>query len=120
MRAVNNKPQPGLAVNMFRMRPGVDPQRFARFSAHVDQPTVLAHRSVISRFEAYRVLGGTEESPLGVDIIEIMEVSNWSNWIEIRDHDPSLIPVAAGFDELVELDSVRSSFVVPIRKGIQT
>lgn len=114
---MSNQPQPSLAVNMFRMRPGVDPQRFAEFSSRIDQPTVLAHPFGVSRFEAYRVLADTEGSPLGVDIVEIMQVSDWSTWVEVRDHEPSLLPVTTGFDELVELGSVRSSFVVPILKG---
>lgn len=114
---MSNQPQPSLAVNMFRMRPGVDPQRFAEFSSQIDQPTVLGHRLGVSRFEAYRVLGDTEGSPLGVDIVEIMQVSNWSAWVKARDHAPSLIPITTGFDELVESSSVRSSFVVPILRG---
>lgn len=112
--------RPALAINMFRMRPGVPSERFAEFSAQVDQPTVLAHRELVTCFNAYRVLGPTEGSPLSVDVVEIMEVSDWVRWVQVRDHDPSLVPVTSGFDKLVDPDSVRSSLVVPIPRGLST
>ncbi|GAA2410544.1 hypothetical protein GCM10010191_19320 [Actinomadura vinacea] len=105
-----------LVVNMFRMRPGVSPDRFAEFSATVDQPLCLAHTDVVKRFEAF-VVGGATAEALDADIVEVMEVTDWDAWVRVRDGDPSLRPVMAGFDELVELGSVRSSFVTPIPKG---
>lgn len=104
---------PTLVVNMFRMRPGVPPSRFAEFSARVDQPLCLAHTDVVRRFDAYRV-GGAAGAALDADIVEVMEVSDWNTWVRVRDNDPSLRPVMSGFDDLVAPSSVRSSFVVPI------
>lgn len=102
-----------LVVNMFRMRPGIAPARFAEFSATVDQPLCLSHGDVVTRFDAYRV-GGPTGRAVGADIVEVMEVSDWNAWVQVRDHHPSLRPVMSGFDELVDPVSVRSSFVVPI------
>ncbi len=106
-----------LVVNTFRMRPGVASVRFADFSAGLDQPTVLRHSDIVTRFEAFRVGDPTEGSRLGVDIVEIMQVTDWAAWTAVRDGDPSLVPVMTGFDELVDPTSVRSSFVLPIPKG---
>lgn len=105
-----------IAVNMFRMRPGVSPLRFAEFSSQVDQPTCLAHADVVRRFDAYRVLNPLAGEP-GADIVEVMEVSDWEEWVRVRDHDPSMQPVMTGFDELVEPSSVRSALVVPILRS---
>jgi hypothetical protein len=54
---------------------------------------------------------------LDADVVEVMEVSDWSAWVQLRDHHPSLVPVLAGFDELVDPTSVRSSFVTPVPRG---
>ncbi|GAA2898137.1 hypothetical protein GCM10010472_65690 [Pseudonocardia halophobica] len=105
-----------LVVNMFRMRPGVDPAKFAEFSAAVDQPLVTAHAEVVTRFDAY-VVGGTTAEALDADIVEVLEVTDWDTWVRVRDNDPSLRPVMSGFDELVEPGSVRSNFVTPIPRG---
>ncbi|CDR17538.1 hypothetical protein [Streptomyces iranensis] len=105
-----------LVVNMFRMRPGIPPDRFAEFSATVDQPLCLAHSDIVTRFDAFRVAGPTGEA-VGADIVEVMELSDWNAWVRVRDHHPSLRPVMSGFDELVDPASVRSSFVVPILRG---
>ena len=105
-----------LVVNMFRMRAGISPQRFAEFSARVDQPLVLAHSDVVKRFDAY-VVGGATAEALDADIVEVFEVTDWDTWVRIRDDDPSLRPVMSGFDDLVEPGSVRSSFVTPITKA---
>jgi hypothetical protein len=105
-----------VAVNTFRMRPGIPSSRFAEFSAQVDQPTCLAFTEVVRSFEAYRVAGVGPDG-LGVDIVEVMRVSSWEDWVAVRDHDPSMSPVVSGFDELVDPASVRSSLVVPILRG---
>jgi len=105
-----------LVVNLFRLRPGVLPSRFAEFSGTVDQPRCLAHPTVVTHFDAYLVGGPTAEA-LDADVVEVMEVSDWPSWVQLRDHDPSLAPVLAGFDELVDPSSVRSSFVTPIRRA---
>ncbi|WP_432180706.1 hypothetical protein [Streptomyces sp. NBC_00063] len=107
---------PALVVNMFRMRPGIDPAWFAEFSARIDQPLCLSHTDVVRRFDAYRVQGAAGD-PVGADIVEVMEVSDWNAWARLRDDHPSLRPVMSGFDRLVDPASVRSSFVVPILKG---
>ncbi|MTD52448.1 hypothetical protein [Amycolatopsis pithecellobii] len=104
-----------LVVNMFRTRSGVSAAQFAEFSAKVDQPLCLAHTGVVKRFDAYVVAGATAEA-LDADVVEFLEVSDWDEWVRIRDNDPSLRPVMSGFDELVDPASVRSSFVTAIPK----
>jgi hypothetical protein len=105
-----------IAINMFRMRTGIPSSRFATFSSQIDQPLCLAHTDVVKRFEAYRI-PAEHAIAMGADIIEVMEVSDWEEWVQVRDHDPSIRPVMTGFDELVDPSSVRSALVVPILKG---
>ena len=102
-----------VAINLIPMRPGVDPRRFAGFSATVDRPTCLS-KDVVRGFEAYRL---TEEDAraLGADILEVMRVRSWSEWERVRDHDPDLEPVTRGFEELVDPATVRTLFVTPTR-----
>lgn len=104
--------QPVYAINLFSMLPGVDPADFERFSTTVDRPTCLAHADVVTGFDAYRVLGGPDGAP--ADILEVMRVTDWSAWEQIRDNDPSMRPVMAGFDELVDPASVRTYFARPV------
>jgi len=108
---------PVVAVNMFRLRPGIAADRFARFSATVDQPTLSSYPDVVSQFQAYRVAEANGDVGLAVDIVEIMQVSDWPAWERLRDHDPALRPVTTGFDQLVDPSSVRSSLVLPILRG---
>lgn len=114
-----NQISPGefsLVVNMFRLKQGISQERFMEFSSTIDQPLVLAHSNIVHRFDVFAVGGATAEA-LDADIIELMGVTDWDNWVQVRDHDPSLRPVTAGFEELVEHTSIRSSFVSPISKG---
>lgn len=107
---------PMLVVNTFRMRAGVSPQQFTDFSARIDQPLCTAHADIVTRFDVYLVGEATAQA-LDADVVEVFEVTDWDAWIQLRDNHPSLTPVMSGFDELVEPDSVRSSFVTPIVKA---
>ena len=102
-----------IAINLIRMRPGVDPDRFAAFSSALDQPTCLGKDVVVS-FDAYRI-APDDASHLGADIVEVMRVRSWAEWEHVRDHDPDLKPVTDGFDELADPAAVRTLFVTPIR-----
>ncbi len=104
-----------IAINLIPMRPGVDPARFADFSASIDQPACLS-KEVVLAFDAYRVSSEDAER-VGADIIEVMRVRSWQEWEQIRDHDPDLKPVTLGFEELADPASVRTLFVTPIRPG---
>lgn len=97
-----------VAVNLFSMLPGVDPADFERFSTEVDRPTCLAQRDLVRRFEAFRVDDAPDGAP--ADILEVMEVTDWADWEHFRDHHPSMKPVIAGFDELVDPTTVRTYF----------
>ncbi|MDF2826558.1 MAG: hypothetical protein K0R68_3966 [Mycobacterium sp.] len=96
-----------VAVNLFSMLPGVDPADFERFSTEVDRPTCLAH-DIVRRFEAFRVNDAPDGAP--ADILEVMEVTNWADWEQLRDNHPSMKPVIEGFDKLVDPASVRTYF----------
>ena len=98
--------RPVVAVNLFSMLPGVDPADFERFSAEVDRPTCLAHRDIVRRFEAFRVDQTPDGSP--ADILEVMEVTDWAAWEELRDTHPTMKPVIDGFDQLVDPATVRT------------
>lgn len=104
-----------IAINLIPMRSGVDPARFAEFSATVDQPTCLS-KDVVLGFDAYRV-SESDAAAVGADIIEVMHVRSWSAWEQVRDHDPDLEPVTRAFDELADPATVRTLFVKPIRSA---
>jgi hypothetical protein len=101
-----------VAINFIPIRPGVDPQRFMDFSAALDQPTCLSKDVVVS-FDAYRVAAPDAES-FGADVVEVMRVRSWSEWEQVRDHDPDLKPVTEAFDELADPAAVRTLFVTPV------
>ena len=100
--------RPVIAVNLFSMLPGVDPADFERFSTEVDRPTCLAHDDVVRRFDAYRVNDAPDGAP--ADILEVMEVTDWAAWEKLRDTHPTMKPVTAGFDRLVDPATVRTYF----------
>lgn len=92
------------AINMLRLRPGVDPAEFERFSAELDRPTCLSF-DVVLGFELYLV-DDAGDDPAAPHVIEVMTVASWPEWEKVRDSAPELAPVVARFDELVEPGSV--------------
>jgi hypothetical protein len=89
------------AINVFRLRPGVDVADFEQFSADLDRPVCLGF-DVVHGFEVYLSDDGT--------VVEIMTVASWPEWEKVRDSAPELAPVVARFDELVEPGSVTTYF----------
>lgn len=89
------------AINMFRLRPGVSPAEFEKFSTELDRPVCLAFDEVLG-FELYLSDDGV--------VVEVMTVTSWSDWEQVRDNASELKPVVARFDELVEPDSVNTVF----------
>ena len=106
-----------MAVNLFSMLPGVDPADFERFSTEVDRPTCLAHSDIVRRFEAFRIDQAPDGAP--ADILEVMEVSDWAEWEQLRDTHPTLRPVIDGFDKLVDPATVRTYFTHAIPGELQ-
>jgi hypothetical protein len=104
-----------IAINLIPMRPGVDPRRFEHFSASIDQPTCL-RKDVVVAFDAYRV-SPADAAALGADIVEVMHVRSWSEWEQVRDHDPDLKAVTDGFDALADPATVRTLFVTPVTQS---
>ncbi|MGB3480624.1 MAG: hypothetical protein WBB07_00220 [Mycobacterium sp.] len=96
------------AVNMFSLLPGVDPADFERFSTDIDQPACRAIGDLVKSFDVRRVEVAPDGAP--ADIIEIMHVSDWAAWEQVRDHDPAFRPVMDRFVELVDLTTVRTWF----------
>jgi hypothetical protein len=95
------------AINLIPVRPG-HADGFARFSAELDQPTLLA-QDVVLGFDAYAVTRRDEGAP-SVDIVEVMHVRSWDEWVEVRDSSEALKPVTAAFTELADPDAVRTIF----------
>ena len=96
------------AINLIPVRPGVDPADFAQFSAEVDQPTLLA-QDVVLGFDAYAVTRRDDGAP-SVEIVEVMHVSSWDRWVEVRDNSEALKPVSEGFEQRVDPGMVRTIF----------
>jgi hypothetical protein len=96
------------AANMFSLLPGVDPAEFERFSTQIDQPTCLAFGDIVKSFAAYRVATAPDGAP--ADIVEVMHVTDWAAWEQVRDNDPAFTPVMDGFNELVDVTTVRTWF----------
>ncbi|MGV9799767.1 hypothetical protein ACWDTP_17135 [Mycobacterium sp. NPDC003449] len=89
------------AVNTFRLRPGVPVTDFERFSAELDRPVCLRFDEVLG-FELYLSDDGV--------VVEVMTVTSWPEWENVRDNAPELKPVVERFDELVEPGSVTTVF----------
>lgn len=104
-----NEDGPVVAINLISMRAGADLDRFAEFSATVDQPT-LREQDVVLGFDVFRV-GHDDAETLGADIIEVLSVRSWDEWVLVRDTHPDLEPVTRGFAELADPDAVRTFFV---------
>jgi hypothetical protein len=96
------------AVNLIPLRQGVELDDFAGFSAEVDQPTLLA-QDVVLGFDAYAITRRDESAP-SVDIVEVMHVRSWSEWVEVRDNAEAIKPVAEGFEQRVDPSTVRTLF----------
>jgi hypothetical protein len=96
------------AINLITLRDGVAVADFARFSSEVDQPTCLA-QDVVLGFDAYAV-ERREPAAGRVDVVEMMHVRSWEEWVAVRDGLPAMERVVAGFETLVPPDGVQSVF----------
>jgi hypothetical protein len=93
------------AINLIPLRPEARVEDFARFSSQVDQPICLA-QDVVLGFNAFAVTRRDEGAP-SVDVVEVMHVRSWDEWVEVRDNLPGMEPVTRGFEELVDPSTVR-------------
>jgi hypothetical protein len=91
------------AVNMFSLREGVTAGEFEAFSRDLDRPACLALDEVQS-FDVYLV-AESRDTP-GVDVVEVMTVTDWDAWELARDTAPQLRPVVARFEQLVDTTTV--------------
>jgi hypothetical protein len=97
-----------VAINLIPVRPGVSVDDFVRFSATLDQPSCLA-QDVVQSFDAYRITGGRIDAT-AFDVLEVMRVRSWPEWVRVRDGLDELRPVTTRFDELVDSLAVRTLF----------
>lgn len=95
-----------LIINHMRLREGVEIDEFARFSAEVDQPTLLA-QAVVLDVGVYVVAGADPDAP--AEIIEIIEVTSRDDWASARDRIPGFAEMNARFGELVDTEALRKS-----------
>ncbi len=96
------------AFNLIPLRAEANLDDFRRFSAELDQPTLLA-QDVVLGFDAY-VVSRRDESAPSVDVVEVMHVRSWNEWVEVRDGAEALKPVSARFEELIDPSTVRTIF----------
>ena len=105
-----------VAINLIPLRPGVAQHEFERFSAEVDQPICLA-QDVVLGFDAFAVVRRYPGAP-AVDIVEVMELSSWDRWVDVRDNLEGMKPVTLGFERLVDPAAVRTLFARRVRRGV--
>ena len=96
------------AFNLIPLRDPSTIEDFKRFSTELDQPTLLA-QDVVKGFDAYAVTRRDEGAP-SVDIVEVMHVTSWDEWVEVRDNAEAIKPVGARFEELIDPATVRTIF----------
>jgi hypothetical protein len=96
------------AINLIPLRSGARIEDFKAFSAELDQPTLLA-QDVVLGFDAYAVTRRDQGAP-SVDIVEVMHVRSWDEWVDVRDNSDAIKPVGARFDELIDATTVRTLF----------
>jgi hypothetical protein len=103
---------PEVAVNLIPLRAGASLDEFSRFSSEVDQPTCLA-QDVVLGFDAFAVTRRDAGAP-SVDVVELMTVRSWAEWVDVRDNLPQMEKVTSGFEKLVDPATVRTLFGTPI------
>ena len=96
------------AINLIPLRSGIPLTDFAKFSAEVDQPTLLA-QDVVLGFDVYAVTRRDKGTP-SVDIVEVMHVRAWDEWVDVRDNSEAIKPVGDGFEKRVDPSAVRTIF----------
>jgi hypothetical protein len=96
------------AVNLIPLRQGAKLDDFKAFSAELDQPTLLA-QDVVLGFDAYAITRRDEGAP-SVDVVEVMHVRSWAEWVDVRDSSEAIKPVGARFEELIDPSTVRTLF----------
>jgi hypothetical protein len=103
-----------VAINLIPLRDGVPIDDFKRFSSEVDQPLCLA-QDVVLGFSAYAVTGRGPGAP-SVDIVEVMSLTSWDDWVDVRDNLEAMAEVTSGFERLVDPTTVRTLFATPIER----
>lgn len=101
-----------VAINLIPLRHGASIEAFARFSAELDQPTCLA-QDVVEAFDAFAVRSRSEAAP-AIDIVEVMRVRSWHDWVRTRDGLPQLAALTRAFDALVDAAAVQTLFATAI------
>jgi hypothetical protein len=104
-----------VAINLIPLRDGVRVEDFQRFSTDVDQPICLA-QDVVRGFSAFAVTRRDPGAP-SVDVVEVMSLASWDEWVKVRDNLQEMSAVTEGFEKLVDPATVRTLFARPIENG---
>jgi hypothetical protein len=101
-----------VAINLIPLRSGASVEAFARFSAERDQPICLG-QDVVEAFDAFAVRSRSETAP-AIDIVEVMRVRSWEDWVRTRDRLPQMADLTREFDAHVDAAAVQTLFATPI------
>jgi hypothetical protein len=104
--------EPVVAINLIPLRNRTTIDAFRSFSAERDQPVCLAQQAV-QAFSAFAVRRRDIDAP-AIDIVEVMQVSSWDEWVKTRDGLPEMASLTSEFNELVDGAAVRTLFAAPI------
>lgn len=86
------------AINLIRVRPGIEQARFEEFSRTVDQPACLAH-AVVRGIEVFAI-ERADDAAIDIDFVELIHLGSWEEWVRVRDSDPGLAEVGRRFAAL--------------------
>ena len=104
-----------VAINLIPLRDGVPVADFEQFSLEVDQPVCLA-QDVVRGFSAFAVTRRDPGAP-SVDIVEVMSLTSWEEWVKVRDNLDEMSEVTTGFEKFVDPTTVHTLFATPIEPG---
>ena len=87
---------------LYRLREGIDPERYREWSLSRDQPTLKGCEG-ISDYRVFSVADPEGRSPYTV--VEQVEVADWETWKRVTSSGP-MVAVGEDFQELVDTGSV--------------
>jgi hypothetical protein len=87
---------------LYRLRDGVDPERYREWSRTRDQPTLKRCEGIAE----YRVFGVEDaDGKSAYTIVEHVDVADWETWKRVTSSGP-MVPIGEDFQELVDTGSV--------------
>ena len=87
---------------LYRLRPGVTPERYREWSRTRDQPTLKGCEGIVE----YRVFAVEDaDGRSAYTIVEHVDVADWETWKRVTSSGP-MAPIGEDFQELVDTGSV--------------